>query len=148
VGTEEVLTAAIDRLIDYFNRRTMDLPDGLFDRKTQFAINGATFESLISATPSDPLVMMLTRGPAGYRFTVKALQHAVPDAKIARASIEGDEVRRMSLRLTGTLRGTAEPIDVIILTALRLTPAGQVDLVEATIDPGVLQRIREARLRP
>ena len=37
------LTANIDRVIGYFNARQLDLPDGFFDRRTQFVINGAPF---------------------------------------------------------------------------------------------------------
>ena len=29
------LPVAIDQVIEYFNARRMDLPDGLFDRRTQ-----------------------------------------------------------------------------------------------------------------
>ena len=61
------LTGAIDQVIAYFNARRMDLPDNFFDRKTQFVINGAPFETLLgeAQSPTDPLILMLTRGPAG-----------------------------------------------------------------------------------
>ena len=158
MGAAERLIAHVDQVIDYFNRRKLDLPDGFFDRKAQFLINGATFESLLSATPNDPLVMMLARGPAGYRFTVKALQHAMPDAKIdpstrlAPASPDPVSLRAgpaisLQLRLSGTLRGTAEKINAPIDVTLQLTSAGLVESAEATIDPAELQKIREARLR-
>ena len=77
----EGLTGAIDQVITYFNARRLDLPDGFFDRRTQFVINGAPFETLLGQSPNDPLILMLARGPAGFRFTAKALQHAIPDAK-------------------------------------------------------------------
>src|SRR5688572_24821725 len=47
VASIETLTAGIDQLIAYFNARKMDLPDGFFERKTQFVINGASFETLL-----------------------------------------------------------------------------------------------------
>ena len=72
----------IDQVIAFFNARRMDLPDGFFDRKTQFLINGAPFETLLGQSPTDPLILMLTRGSAGFRFTAKALQHAIPDARV------------------------------------------------------------------
>src|SRR5687768_16065269 len=81
------LAAAIDQVIAFFNAKKMDLPDGFFDRKTQFVINGAPFETLLGQSPTDPLILMLARGPAGFRFTAKALQHAMPDARIERADI-------------------------------------------------------------
>src|SRR5687767_2998404 len=86
MATVEGLTAAIDQVIAFFNARKMDLPDGFFDRKTQFLINGAPFETLLGQSPTDALILMLTRGPAGFRFTAKALQHAIPDARVDRAS--------------------------------------------------------------
>jgi hypothetical protein len=145
MATAQSLIAAIDQVIEYFNKRKLDLPDGLFDRKAQFVINGATFESLLSATPNDPLVLMLARGPAGYRFTVKALQHALPDARIESASIEDLTLR---LRLAGTLRGSGDAIDSVVTVTLALNDAGLVETVDAAMSDGDLAKIREARLRP
>jgi hypothetical protein len=129
----------LDQLIALFNRKSMDLPEGLFDRKTQFVLNGATFESLLSATPNDPLVLMLARGPAGYRFAAKALQHAVPDARLER----GDD----GLWLSGHLRGTGEPINTVVSYSLQMAEAGWVEVAAATVDAGALNNIRDARLR-
>jgi hypothetical protein len=157
VATVPGLIASLDQLIDYFNKRKLDLPDGLIDRKTQFVINGAPFETLLSATPNDPLVLMLARGPAGYRFTAKALQHAVPDAKVAPSAPLPQQVEaaslgagRVSIRLhlSGTLRESADRVNADVTLHLRLNGAGSVDVAEATIDDGVLSQIREARLRP
>ena len=50
-GSRKTLIDAIDRVIEDFNRRRMDLPDGFFDRKTQFVVNGAAFETLLSTNP-------------------------------------------------------------------------------------------------
>ena len=156
MAASEGLTAAIDRVIEYFNARRMDLPDGLFDRKTQFVINGAAFETLLSTTPNDPLVMMLARGPAGFRFTAKALQHAMPDASI-RVTPSSTESRPLSasapsgfafeLRLRGALRDTGETVDTVVAITLRLAEAGHVEVAEAVIDPAELARIQEARRR-
>jgi hypothetical protein len=143
------LIDAVDQVIAYFNSRRMDLPDGLFDRKTQFLINGATFESLLSETPNDPLVMMLSRGPAGYRFTAKALQHAIPDAKIDRGDLitDGDPFKiTTKLWLSGKLR-TGDAINALVNVTLRLTSSGSIDAAEAVIDDASLEKIREARLK-
>lgn len=136
----------VDQVIEYFNKRKLDLPDGFFDRKAQFLVNGTTFESLLRQTPNDPLIMMLARGPAGYRFTAKALQHAVPDARIERGDIF-TEPQKLSaeLWLSGTLRGSGEQLKALVSVVLQLTPAGQVERTQATIDEGELQKIREAR---
>ena len=148
MGTTEGLTAQLDQVIEYFNKRRLDLPDGFFDRKAQFIINGATFESLLSTTPSDPLVMMLARGPAGYRFTAKALQHAVPDAKLERGELETESQKvAVKLWLSGTLRGTSEQLHALAAVTLQLNAAGSVEVAEATLDAVDLQKIREARVR-
>ena len=153
-ATEGVI-AAIDRVIEYFNTRRMDLPDGLFDRKTQFVVNGATCESLLSTAPTAPLIMMLARGPAGFRFTAKALQHAMPDASIrltpsstesGSLSASAPNVFAFQLRLSGTLRGSGEAVNALVAVTLRLAAAGQVEVAEAAIDPAVLEKIRTARL--
>ena len=100
MATLESLTENIDRVIGFFNARKLDLPDGFFDRRTQFVINGAPFEMLLGQSPNDPLVLMLARGPAGFRFSTKALQHAIPDAKIERVEVITDaDPGRVSLRL-------------------------------------------------
>ena len=147
----ESVNADIDRVIDYFNARKLDLPDGLFDRKTQFVINGAPFETLLGQPPNDPLVLMLTRGPAGFRFSTKTLQHAIPDAKLERGEIVTDGDRRaitITLWLSGTLRGSGEAVNTVVPIVLKLAPAGYVEVAEATVEEPVLDKIRQARLLP
>ena len=151
MAAPEGLTSAIDQVIAFFNARKMDLPDGFFDRKTQFVLNGVAFETLLGQSPTDPLILMLARGPAGFRFTAKALQHALPDARIERGELatDGDPYKITSrLWLSGTLRGTGEPINAVIGVILRLTDGGQVHIAEAEVDAAALDKIREARLRP
>ena len=157
MATPQALISSIDRVIEYFNARRMDLPDGMFDRRTQFVINGTAFETLLSTTPNDPLILMLARGPAGFRFSAKALQHAMPDASIRLTpsstesrllSASAPNVFRFQLGLSGTLRGTGEPVNAVAAITLRLAQAGHVEIAEAVIDPTVLRSIQEARLRP
>jgi hypothetical protein len=142
----------IDQLIDLFNRRSEDLPDGLFDRKTQFLLNGVPFEDRLGRPASDPLVLMLARGPAGYRFALKALVHAVPDARLQRGDIEetkaedGDVVR-WQCWLSGRLRGTEEPIETVFASAFDLAPTGVVRRASVVLPDADLTRIRDARLR-
>ena len=149
MATLEGLTAALDQVIHYFNARRLDLPDGFFDRRTQFVLNGAPFETLLSATPNDPLVLMLARGPAGFRFTAKALQHAIPDARLDRGDVvtDGDPFKfATKLWLSGTLRGSGASINSLVSATLRLAPAGHVEVAEALIDVGDLEKIRQARV--
>ncbi len=148
MATDQGLIAAIDQVIEYFNARRMDLPDGFFDRRTQFVINGTPFETLLSTAPNDPLIMMLARGPAGFRFSAKALQHAMPDAKLERGEVTGDaSTVTTNVWLSGKLRGTGEAVNVVAAITLRLAPAGHVEIAEAVMDPTVLRSIQEARLR-
>jgi hypothetical protein len=148
MATAQALIGAIDRVIEYFNARRMDLPDGFFDRRTQFVINGTPFETLLSTAPNDPLIMMLARGPAGFRFTAKALQHAMPDAKLERGEVTGDSSTvTTSVWLSGKLRGTGEVVNALAAITLRLAQAGHVEIAEAVMDPTVLRSIQEARVR-
>jgi len=134
-------------VIALFNAKAMDLPDGFFDRRTQFVLNGSSFETLLGRPENDPLVLMLARGPAGFRFAAKALQHAVPDAKLGLSDIAGSASTVIAkLSLSGTLRGTGEALNTVVDVTLTLAPAGHVEVAEASIDPATLDRLRIARL--
>jgi hypothetical protein len=103
----------IDQLIALFNKKGMDIPAGLFARSTQFMLNGTPYETLLGRSPTDPLILMLARGAAGYRFIVKAVQHAVPDATVQRGEVvpgDGPGSCHLDLWLSGHLRGLGEPI--------------------------------------
>ena len=162
MATLESLTGDIDRVIQFFNARKLDLPDGFFDRRTQFVINGAPFETLLGQSPTDPLILMLARGPAGFRFTAKALQHAIPDAKLERPSTRavpavpdqlslrtgGPSRVAFDLLLSGRLRGTDEAVSAVAAITLDLAQDGHVEIAAATLEPAVLDKIRHARLQP
>jgi hypothetical protein len=142
------LIAAVDQVIAFFNAKKMDLPDGFFDRKTQFVLNGAPFETLLGQSPTDPLILMLARGPAGFRFTAKALQHALPDARIDRGDLvtDGDPFKiTTKLWLSGTLRDTREAVNTLVTVTLWLNVAGSVERAESELDGPVLEKIRQAR---
>lgn len=146
MATAEGVIAAIDQVIAFFNARKMDLPDGFLGRKTQFVINGAPFETLLGQNPGDALILMLTRGPAGLRFTSKGLQHALVDAHIDRGEVVTDpSTMTTKLRLRGRLRDTGEAIDEVVDVIIRLDPNGVVEAAEATMDPATLEKIRQAR---
>jgi hypothetical protein len=149
VDTRTSLTGRIDQLITLFNRRSEDLPDGLFERRTQFTLNGVAYEAMLGRPATDPLVLMLTRGPAGYRFVAKAVWHAVPDARIERAEITDDASgpMRVPCWLSGHLRDAPEPADTQFDVELTLSAAGLVERADVRVDEGRLARIKEARLR-
>lgn len=151
MATAETLTAAIDQVIGLFNAKAMDLPDGFFDRRTQFVLNGAPFETLLGQPPTDPLVLMLARGPAGYRFMSKALQHALAGARVERGEIVSDGTPvtvAVRLWLSGRLRGTGEALNTVVGLTLTMGAAGQVAVAEAVLDANDLDRLRAARIRP
>ena len=143
------LTLIVDQLLELFNQRSLDLPDGLFSRHTQFRLNGVPFEEMLGRPAGDPLVRMLARGPAGYRFTVKAVQHAVPDARIQRGELSessSGQARVITGQcwLSGTLRGTHEAAELLIDFVLTLH-GSSVESADASIDPQSIDRLREAR---
>jgi hypothetical protein len=147
----EVVTKFVDQLIALFNQRSMDLPDGYFTRHTQFLLNGVPFEEMLGRSPNDPLVLMIARGAAGYRFTAKAVQHAIPDARLERGDL--DEITdgnthsvRGQCWLSGHYRGTGEPVELIVDVELRLK-ATTLERASVTIHPERLIRLQEARTR-
>jgi hypothetical protein len=139
----------LDELIGLFNRKGMDLPEGLFDRRSQFLLNGVAFESLMGRSPDDPLVLMLARGPAGYRFAVKALQHAVPDARVERGDPEqpgtGEAAFMVPLWLSGHLRGSEQALETVMRVTVGLAGSGIVSRASLDIDEAALDLLREAR---
>ena len=144
------LIARLTDLVALFNRKSLDLPEGLFDRQTQFLLNGIPFEAMLGRSPSDPLVLMIARGPAGYRFAIKALQHAIPDARVEIGEVEDTgqaEACVVPLWLSGELRGTGSAVDVVVRVSVSATDASTVTRADALIDPAILEPIREARLR-
>jgi hypothetical protein len=150
VAANPALAARLDDLVALFNRRSLDLPDGLFDRRTQFLLNGTPFEAMLGRPPADPLVLMIARGPAGYRFAVKALQHALPAARVERGElVQGDDETgsvTVPLWLSGRLRGSDQPIEAVLRADLVLG-GSIVSRADVALDPPLVALFREARLR-
>jgi 8-oxo-dGTP pyrophosphatase MutT (NUDIX family) len=152
MAADLLVTARVDELVALFNRRSLDLPDGLFDRRTQFLLNGTPFEAMLGRPPADPLVLMIARGPSGYRFAIKALQHAVPDARVERGAVEGNvnaapTAAVVPLWLSGRLRVTDQPLETLLRVSIVVNARGTITQADAAIDPDVLGQLREARLR-
>jgi len=136
----------VDRLIACFNRRVMDVPDGLFDRNAQFTLNGRTFEAMLGRSDDDPLIRMIARGAAGYRFAAKPLLHALETALVSRMDLNVDSDRAKAiLALRGTLRGSGAVLDEMVTVDLSLTPAGSIRRADVVISEAALDRIRAAR---
>lgn len=143
---------ALDELIALFNRHSMDLPDGLFNRQTQFVLNGIPFEERMGRSPSDPLVLMLTRGPAGYRFAAKAVQHAVLDAQLRRGELSRQDAGAEAsvtgqAWLSGRLRGTSEAVEIRIDVGLQFR-GDTIVRAAVTLADDDLATLRAARERP
>jgi hypothetical protein len=151
MAADPLLIARVDELITLFNRKSMDIPDGLLDRRTQFLLNGTPFEAMLGRPADDPLVLMIARGPAGYRFAIKALQHALPDARVQRGDIENaatpDGGFAVLLSVSGHVRGEGQRLEVAAHVRVSLGAAGTVSSAEATVEPAVVAILREARLR-
>jgi hypothetical protein len=151
MAADPILISRVDELIALFNRRSMDIPDGLLDRRTQFLLNGTPFEAMLGRAADDPLVLMIARGPAGYRFAIKALQHALPDARASRGDIENSaaagEAFVVSLRLSGHIRGEGQPLETDARIRVSLGTTGAVARADAAIAPAVVEILRQARLR-
>ena len=94
---------------------------------------------------------MIARGPAGYRFAVKALQHAVPDARVERGDIEdsghaGRSVRGHAVGCPGTCEATGQPLDVAALVRVSLGARGSRRVApRRAVEPAVVAILREAR---
>lgn len=151
MAASETVATLVDELIARFNARSMDLPDGVFTRHTQLLLNGVPFETMLGRSPDDPLVLMLTRGAAGYRLTAKAVQHAVPDAVLQRGELQqtdddGAHVVRGQCWLSGHYRGSGEAVDLLVDVELRIK-AGALERANLAVDPARLERLHEARRR-
>ena len=136
----------LDELIACFNRRVMDVPDGLFDRNARFTLNGRTFEAILGRADDDPLIRMIARGAAGYRFAAKPLLHALDTVLVSRMDFTHDADRgRAVLALRGTLRGSGAVLDEMVTVDLMLTASSAVRRADVMIAEGALDRIRAAR---
>jgi hypothetical protein len=152
MAADSLLTARLDELISLFNRKSMDLPDGLFDRRSQFCLNGTPFEAMLGRSPDDPLVLMLARGPAGYRFAAKAVQHALPDARVERGAFDDTDVPddqscTVTMKLSGHLRGTGHQLQTIMHARIGIGSSGAVSRADVALHREVIDMLREARLR-
>jgi hypothetical protein len=136
----------LDALVAYFNRRVMDVPDGLFDKDTRFTLNGMPFEQLLGRSDDDPLVRLIARGAAGYRFAAKPLLHALEPVLVSRIDFEaGGAHARGSFALRGTLRGSGTVLDEVVSIDVALSPAGSVSRADVLMSDQALEKIRVAR---
>jgi hypothetical protein len=140
------LLRRFDELIACFNRRVMDVPDGFFDHNARFTLNGISFETMLGRSDDDPLVRMIARGAAGYRFAAKPLWHALETVLVSRTAFEEEAGRaRSTVALRGMLRGSGAVLDELVSIDLALTAAGGVARADVLLSDAALDKIRTAR---
>lgn len=136
----------IDQLLADFSRRRLDVPDGLFDSNAAFRLNGIAYETILGRSTDDPLVRLIARGPAGYRFVAQGLLHALADVSAVALGLGAtDDGATATIVLTGTLRGSAGRFEATLGVSLTLTPAGAIASARVTMEQGALGRLKAAR---
>ena len=142
----ETLSARLQELIDALNRGRLDVPNGLLDRDATYALNGRPYEALLGRDPNDPLIRLIARGPAGYRFAAQALIRALGNPVLAVKYWEGaPPVFGVDCRLSGSLRGSSDVVDCPVLIRLTTTLSGAVTTADVTIDAAVIAKLDRAR---
>ena len=77
-----ILLDRLSSLVAFFGRGSLDLPDGTLTHDTVFRLNGVAYDNTLGRPVNDPLARLVGRGAGGYRFLVKALRFALPDARL------------------------------------------------------------------
>ena len=144
--SEAAFARRLDQLIGYFNRHVLDVPDGLIDRNATFSLNGVSYESMLGRSSDDPLVRLITRGPAGYRFVAKSVTHALDGANARGIELDVTANRASGgFVLGGTLRGSGDTFEERLSVDMTLTPAGALASVDVTLSEEAVARVRRAR---
>jgi hypothetical protein len=133
----------LDELVTSFNRRLLDIPDGLLDRNATFSLNGVPYETFLGRDTDDPLARLIARGPAGYRFVAQAVFYALPQTRVA-FELDGATLAA-TLSLTGTLRGSGERFETSLAVRLTTGPAGAVVAADVSAEEAALAQLRFAR---
>jgi len=142
------LIGKIDEFLSYFNRRVMDVPDGFLDHDAQLRLNGVSYETMLGRSPDEPLVRLIARGPAGYRFAAKAVLRALETVLATRDAFEITPTRAAGhVILRGTLRGSGEVFEEWLPVELTLTPRGMVKIANVQLTDAALTKLIVARAR-
>ena len=145
-----ILLDRLSALVDLFGRGSLDLPDGVLTHDTAYRLNGLAYDATLGRPAGDPLARLVGRGSGGYRFLVKALRFALPDAQVTVGALE-----RTSLdtgcrlagdgRIAGTLRG-GDALAADVRLAFTFDDEGRLIAIDAECDPATVARIQAARL--
>jgi len=148
----ETLAGRLALLADAFNDRRLDVPPGLIDRACVFRLNGVAYEDTMGRPATDPIVRLVARGPAAYRFLAQAMRYALPDARVVVDEVEPADASPGQLAsatafVEGTLRGQSSPFRTSVALALVIGEHGLVQEFAAMMDEQHVDWIREARQR-
>ena len=145
-----ILLDRLSALVELFGRGSLDLPDGVLTHDTAFSLNGLAYDAALGRPVHDPLARLVGRGPGGYRFLLKALRFALPDARLAVGALE-----RTSLatgcrlagggHLAGTLRGTGEAFASEVGLSFTFDDIGRLTAIDTELDTAAVARIHAAR---
>lgn len=143
------LRTRLTELLDSLKRGRLDVPEGLLDRNAAFSLNGTPYEALLGRDPDDPLIRLIARGPAGYRFAAQALIRALgtPTFTVERMddAPPGFEVTGL---LSGTLRGSTTGIHCPVIIRMTTTLTGAVATADVVMEREVLAKLDHARALP
>lgn len=143
------LADRLTRLTQAFNDASLDVPDGLFDRACVFRLNGIAYEETMGRPLSDPIVRMVARGAAAYRFLAQAVRYAIPDARVRIDNVTPPDAPPGALASgAATLEGTLRNGDAFrarAAVAMMLGPAGQVQELAVLVDERHVAAIQDAR---
>jgi hypothetical protein len=142
-------------LVALFNRQKTDLPDGVLHKDCVFRLNGRAYHEHLGRSSADPLVRLIGCGPAGYRFVVAALRHAVLEPRVAlheatvreRTVATGADLQARGT-LTGQLRGSTSPFSAEFLVEAAADRGGHVSEIAVTLGDPDVERLLAARGRP
>jgi hypothetical protein len=141
-----MLAARVEQLLAYFNRGTLDVPDGLFDKNAVLTLNGVPYEMRLGRSADDPLIRLIARGPAGYRFIANALLHALDRASATVGTFDvASDGAAGTILLQGWPRGSTDRFEEVLDFSVTLTPSGSIHSAHVTMPEDALVRLKEAR---
>jgi hypothetical protein len=140
----------LSALVELFGRGSLDLPDGVLTHDTSFSLNGVAYDATLGRPANDPLARLVGRGPGGYRFLLKALRFALPDARLAigvleRTSLDSGCRLAGGGQLAGTLRGSSATFSADVGLALTFDDIGRLIAIDTQLDADAMARLHAAR---
>jgi hypothetical protein len=152
--TSSPLWTRVLELTALFNQQSADLPNRLLHDDCVFRLNGRAYHEQLGRPASDPLVRLIGRGPAGYRFLLTRLRYAMAHPRLAldEATMQEQEYpdgRIVNARgtLIGTLRAQEGSVSLPCAVSVRASADGWVHELAVLIGDADVERIMAARYR-